>query len=300
MTFTKVMDRNKKAPEKSGSLFPCTTSKSESTTRVVDRRRLELVAQCELHRARVRQQARILAKVAGVRNREVQRLNVESRKVQHVEHFPSELERVSFGPRHLPTLGKSRIQAGEAVATDRVARANLTRESGLKRTECSSRCGCAAEDVDASIGILGRANRRHRSDLLCIAGDLPVRRILGSVANADWETTRPARQPGELPSADQSFPNAVSIGGEPAAPAKRQFPDPVRVDLMRRIEIRNTARCFRIPGIDDLTGKSAFRSDAVGVGRNVHRLREGVVEVELQPMRHAVAEADLQTVVRGV
>src|ERR1700722_13922318 len=112
-------DRNKKAPEKSGSLFPCTTSKSESTTRVVDRRRLELVAQCELHRARVRQQARILAKVAGVRNREVQRLNVESRKVQHVEHFPSELERVSFGPRHLPTLGKSRIQAGEAVATDR-------------------------------------------------------------------------------------------------------------------------------------------------------------------------------------
>src|SRR6202041_3287641 len=50
--------------------------------------------------------------------------------------------------------------------------------------------------------------------------------------------------------------------------------------LVQRVEIRNAAGSFRIPGIDDLAAESAFRSDAIGVGGNIYRLRIGVVEVE--------------------
>ena len=90
----------KEAPGKSGSLFHFTTPKTNG--------RLELVAQCELHGARVRQQAGVLAEGAAVGERKVQRLNIEAREVERVEHFPTELQRVPFRPRHLPSLGKSR------------------------------------------------------------------------------------------------------------------------------------------------------------------------------------------------
>src|ERR1700733_7443475 len=52
---------------------------------------LELVAQCELHRARVRQQSSVIPECASVRDRWVYGRHVEPRQVQRVEHFPAEL-----------------------------------------------------------------------------------------------------------------------------------------------------------------------------------------------------------------
>ena len=78
---------------------------------------LKLVAQLELHDARVCQQARVVPEVAVVRERKIKRLHVESRQVEGVEDIPAELQRLGFFPRHLPAFAEPEVQAGKSVPT---------------------------------------------------------------------------------------------------------------------------------------------------------------------------------------
>src|ERR1019366_8778074 len=77
--------------------------------------------------------------------------------------------------------------------------------------------------------------------------------------------------------------------------------DPVRIDLMARIEIRDSAQLVWRPGIDDLTGKASpfVLINAFRIGSNVYGLGKGVVDVGFQPA-HPMPEAELPAVVTAV
>lgn len=71
-------------------------------------RRLEFVSQSKLHHARIGQQTaeapKRRASIETVRDG----LHVEARQVQHVEHFPAELQAVRF-PRHCPAFAETHV-----------------------------------------------------------------------------------------------------------------------------------------------------------------------------------------------
>src|SRR5262249_43971975 len=78
------------------------------------------------------------------------------------------------------------------------------------------------------------------------------------------------------------------------AAAEGQAVDDVAVQLMGRIVVGDRTLFADVESIDDHTGESA----AVFVGgTDVHRLREGVVHVELQTSGEALAQSDLQSVI---
>src|SRR5579872_3308907 len=82
----------------------------------------------------------------------------------------------------------------------------------------------------------------------------------------------------------------------------RQLVEPVGVDLVRGVEIRNSAKLIGLPGIENGAGKThAFiLADPLRVGADIQRLGKRVVHVELQARREPVAKADLQGVVTAV
>ena len=65
---------------------------------------LELVAQGELHYARVGEQSRIVSEVARIRKGQIQALYVKSSQVERVENVPTERQTVGLLVRHFPTL----------------------------------------------------------------------------------------------------------------------------------------------------------------------------------------------------
>src|SRR5215472_12698334 len=72
------------------------------TKNIQHRLGLELVAQSELHYARVGKQSGVVAKRTAVGQRQTQALNVKPGQVQGVEDIPPELKRLRLLPRHLP------------------------------------------------------------------------------------------------------------------------------------------------------------------------------------------------------
>src|SRR5262249_31195071 len=148
------------------------------------------------------------------------------------------------------------------------------------------------EKAHGSVRILNSAPRRNSVLLLTETREFPVRRPLSAVTHANREPAGPAREPRELPSADDSVYDAMCIWCKPSASAVRKSPDPVRVDLMRQIEVRRSAERLRIPRIDDLAAEgAALRRDAARIRRNVDRLRIGVVEVKLNTVPHVLLQA---------
>src|SRR5580693_1086830 len=90
--------KRKRPPETRRGPFSTTGSSAAG------RSRLELVAQGELHYARIGQQVGVVAERRSGIERAGDRLYVEARQVEGVEHFPAELQAVGIPPRHFPAL----------------------------------------------------------------------------------------------------------------------------------------------------------------------------------------------------
>src|SRR5579862_685479 len=89
-----------------------------------------------------------------------------------------------------------------------------------------------------------------------------------------------------------------------AAAAIGHVPNPVRIELMRGIEVGGRAPLIGRECINDLTVEGeAVRLKAIhtfGVRSNIDRLRVDVVDVELQACSHGMPQRNLQAVVVAV
>src|SRR5258705_7697639 len=133
--------------------------------------RLELVAQRELHYARIGQQAGVVPEGTLCVDRWSDRLNVESNRVRYVKYFPSEGYTLMFRPRHCPALGQAQVYAKETVAPDIVAGSRFACEI---RAEQVHRVGSLRKYTHGSVGKFGlfRSNRSVHGH--CFSAQLPV------------------------------------------------------------------------------------------------------------------------------
>src|SRR2546429_323674 len=81
---------------------------------------LELVAQRELHHARVGKQPTVVPERTGNIQFRRDGLRIKFCGVGHVKNFPSELHTMAFRPWHLPPFAESEIYSEEAISPDLV------------------------------------------------------------------------------------------------------------------------------------------------------------------------------------
>src|SRR6202022_3465478 len=101
--------------------------------------------------------------------------------------------------------------------------------------------------VDTSILFEGADLRlgSHLGD----GGEEPVCGPALAAIHAEGESAGPAGESRKLPSSDNSVYEATGIASQSPAFAHRHIGDPVEVDLMRKIKIRDRARPVRRKGI---------------------------------------------------
>src|SRR6266699_2215059 len=95
---------------------------------------LELVAQRELHHARVGKQPTVVPERIGNIQFRRDGLRIKFCGVGHVKNFPSELHTMAFRPWHLPPFAESEIYSEEAISPDLVTGSSF---AGERRTELS-------------------------------------------------------------------------------------------------------------------------------------------------------------------
>src|SRR5579864_4048094 len=139
--------------------------------------------------------------------------------------------------------------------------------------------------------------RDHVGDALLV----PISRPEVSVVDRERETARPARQAGKLPASNERISDVRNVSCEMAAVAEWKLDNPIGVDLMREVEVRNSAPRIRIKCIHQTRSRCPYiatRSPAQAAGRrrDVNRLRIGVVQVELDCAAELLAQRSLQRV----
>src|SRR5437764_14093259 len=83
-----------------------------------------------------------------------------------------------------------------------------------------------------------------RTYLGCGAAQLPVGRPCSAVGDCHWKPASPTGQPRELPAADDCLGKSMGVPGNPPALAKRQFDNPVGVEMVRYVVVRHGAQCI--------------------------------------------------------
>src|SRR4029434_4382558 len=102
---------------------------------------------------------------------------------------------------------------------------------------------------------------------------------------SEGKTAAPIRSVGNLPATDQKIGGATDIGHVLLAPTDRQFVDRADDENMVAVEIVRTVSDLRI-----------YRKVIVVV---VVGVREGIVREELQALRKALLQFDLNAIVMG-
>src|SRR5262249_41686640 len=100
--------------------------------------------------------------------------------------------------------------------------------------------------------------------------NLPVGGPLRTAIDADWKAAGPARQTRELPATNDGVRQATRVVTESFSSPEWELVNPVGVDLVRGVEIRNRTQSIRVPGVDDLAAQSAPFADPLGVGSDVN------------------------------
>src|ERR1700730_17731993 len=114
------------------------------------------------------------------------------------------------------------------------------------------------ESVEYCLGIRERVcpgtslERRQRLTQNRPTFNVPVRWPRRSFINGPGEAAGPPENSAELPTANNCIDHAVGIGCPTMAASRRQFINPVGINLVRRIEIGSPAQLIRLPGVDDL------------------------------------------------
>src|SRR5262252_364277 len=92
-------------------------------------------------------------------------------------------------------------------------------------------CGGVSKHVDRAIWLVKYAGGRF-SDHLREPLIVPVGGPGLAIVHTERETAGPPSQPGDLPATNEGIQNTSGVAAEMAAFAKRQFSNPVGVDLM--------------------------------------------------------------------
>src|SRR5262249_37754521 len=272
----------------------------------LSRRHLKFVSQCELHHTRLRQQASVISE----RLRELlQRSNasarlssqtgehVEAMQVGDIEHFPAELQAVAFLGQS-PALVQCHVQPGVSVAADHVARPGLSRV-GMRKT---GERGCGVGKSANRAVRLPKGSGLYSGNLLRNALFIPVGRPEVAVIYAEGKSTGPTCYARKLPTADEGVGDCARVAREVTALAKRQICDPVCVDLMGGIKVRDPAPRSGRKSVSQAgpwcSHVCAGTEAQAGSGRRViNRLGVCVVEVELQSLAELLAQRGLERIV---
>src|ERR1700733_11437422 len=195
------------------------------------------------------------------------------------------------------SLGEPGVDAEITGASQVVS---LPRLSGIGVTKHRSHLvGIALKDVRVSARIGEQADLRLGTDEDVGGSQLPVRRPeTESRLDGKGIAARPAINPGQSPAAYNSLAHSMHIAREMLAPAHGDIPNPVGVQLVGRIKVRDRSQRAWGPGVDDLTGKSAALKfiDALRIRSRVHRFRIRVVDVEIESVT-LMPQHQLQAVV---
>jgi len=219
---------------------------------------LEIEPKAKLHDARTGKQSIEVSEGAlRVEGRDGAQC-IEPHVVEDVEHLPAESDGGRFG--ELERLPESHIQAEVAGAAQIVAITSFSRKGQPERVEGS---GSFAEDVgETGWAVPGRATQelpglRLFSDQHAVTFKFPVRGEIESAVNTEWQPAAPSCQAADVPAPNESVSAPAHPAAYRASPAKWKFDDEISVDLMRRIEVRESAVQLRIPRIDDLIVRRA-------------------------------------------
>src|SRR5262249_49006382 len=135
------------------------------------------------------------------------------------------------------------------------------------------------------------------ASLNSVAGKVPIRRPLESVAHAEGKSTCPAAQAGDLPASNNGVKRSAHVPAERATPPKRQIDDPVRCNLVCGIEIRETSELERAPCVLHLGSGTVDCANSFRVRCEIDGLGERVAKVELNSMRPPTLQICLHGVV---
>src|SRR5207245_3406476 len=130
-------------------------------------------------------------------------------QIGHLEDLPAELQAVIF-ERHLPALAQRHVPAGVAISAEGIARTVAL--AGERVIEVVDRRGWVGEHADRAIPLLEGAGLWPGGDLRQ-ALEIPVRGPELAVVHAEGESGGPAREPGELPAADDSIRECAGAVG---------------------------------------------------------------------------------------
>ena len=74
---------------------------------------------------------------------------------------------------------------------------------------------------------------------LCYSCEEPVGRPALATIDAEWEAASPACQAGKLPATNESIQKTACIIADGPASAQRQICNPIKVELMCEVEVRD-------------------------------------------------------------
>src|SRR5580698_1752862 len=239
---------------------------------------LEIKPQRELHYARLAQRLVVCSEIPGGQAELGRRLRgIETHGVGYVENLPREFHDFRFS--EIPGLPETVVEFKESWAAEVVALSGFSRigeaESGYSLIRI-------LEDVRITRGVSECSDFPGRSGLHGRTHQLPVRRPSRAGTHGEGQSAGPVKNSRKAPATEHGVTDFAHAAAESPGTSERQFVNPVGIDLVFGVEIRDGAELTRSPGVDDLTGKStAFKFvDALGIGTDIDRLGEGVVEVK--------------------
>src|SRR2546425_11119779 len=86
------------------------------------------------------------------------------------------------------------------------------------------------------------------------SADIPIGGPVVAIAYADRETARPTEQAGQLPETDDCVESMIRRRCETQVRSKRQFIDPVCIDMVRCVGAGYAAQLIRFSCIDNVRG----------------------------------------------
>src|SRR5215469_967510 len=214
-------------------------------------RNLKRISQRKLHYSRFGQRSRIQTDRAGVGERTVvgERRGVEAHRVGDVVSIRAEAQGLPL--RNREVLVESCVDPEEALAAEIAALAGF---AWIWQTQYAvpERGGIRTFDVER-VRLPSNVSQflGYWRDLHRFAFDLEVGVVGAASIDAEGEAAGPAVNSCDLPSAEEHIGRAIPVVAKALAAAKGQVVNPVRIDLMGRIEVGEPAHLLRVPRIDD-------------------------------------------------
>src|SRR5215213_183736 len=164
--------------------------------------------------------------------------------VEKIKSFPTYLQVVVLGPRHLPGLDQGRVEVPETRSTQDISGPDFAVAWEPKYTRVRGRiiehCQWIIEELNGSICRVVNVYRQSANvtgGISSRAVEVEAYRECGS-RRAERHSTASSENTGEFPTTDNLVRPAGNTTTEPASTAKRQLINEVRIDEVTDVEIR--------------------------------------------------------------